>query len=155
PDLFVAGELVEKGQEERRPVQRARIVAHDDVVPVEGLRRRERATRADGLLAEATEHLLLLDESLLLLGEIAVLVSEIGQVALEVFGALAPGRGRVDRRTGGRDLRHQTWPSHDRSATSRQRARICSNSRGDNPPAWRSAAFSCHRSGRVVPTMAV
>src|SRR5439155_1360748 len=63
-------------------------------------------------------------------------------------GAREVGR-RVAPRAAGSDA------PHDASATSRQRARIRSTSSRGRGPVWSRAAFCCHRSGFVVPTIAV
>jgi hypothetical protein len=93
----VAGELVEEGEQQRRSIERARIVLHPDGVPVEALGAGERLPGSGGAPLETGEECLLLREILLVLEDLSIVPLGVDPVPVEVLGPLVRRGGREDR----------------------------------------------------------
>ena len=95
-DVFVAGELVEEGQEQRLAIEGPGIVLHGDVVAIEARGVGERPARPNAMGLETCQGVPLLHEILLALEDLSVVAHRIGPVRLEVGVPLPPGRRRED-----------------------------------------------------------
>src|SRR5437867_5970977 len=96
-DVFVAGELVEEGQEQGLAVEGPGIVPHDHVVAIEARGVGKRPARPNGMWLENGQGVPLLHEYLLVLQDLSVVAHRVSPIRLEIGDPLSPGRRGEDR----------------------------------------------------------
>src|SRR5262245_46485155 len=96
-DVFVAGELVEEGQEQRLAVEGPGIVQHDHVVAIEARGVGQRPARPNRMCLETGEGVPFLHEILLVLQNLSIVADRVGPVRPEIGDPLSASRRGEDR----------------------------------------------------------